>query len=256
MVFWIGIFVAAAGAWLAVKIGFRDTWLFMFNTVMAAFLAVFLTAPIIESVPSAGATAYGTAMTLVAAAVGAFVLLQGTAYAFVTSRYQVAFPKVLDTVGAGCMGFAAGFLIWSFLSITVSLTPIVGEQAAEQSGFAMQTQQAAIPYMGFFCDVPAKLVMTGGERPTTKEAIAALFETARTGISPTDPNSDRRSFCLEGPQTTVDHRKGLGAERSGNLSLYPSHNHCYGPLFGGSRFLYLSLFYHFVSGGRLLRRRL
>lgn len=178
MVFWVGILVGATVAWAAAKFGLRDAWLFLFNSVLAVFLAIFLTEPIIEGVPSAGETSYGTALTLLATGIGSLLLLQGTAYAFVTSQFKVPFPRILDKVAAACLGFAAGFLIWSFLSLVVSLTPAVNNQMAEESGFRSQTQQAAIPYIGFWCDIPHGIVGSPGGPASTHKAIEQLFELA------------------------------------------------------------------------------
>ncbi len=75
MVFWTGILVGGLFVWLAVRMGFYETWAMLFNVVVAVYAAVFLTPVIVSKIPAAGDTAYGNALTLTAVAAAVFLLL-------------------------------------------------------------------------------------------------------------------------------------------------------------------------------------
>ncbi len=77
MVFWIGILFGCLFVWLAVKKGFYETWILLFNIIIAVYLAVFLGPVIANVVPVARGSAYNNALCMMIPGVGAFLILYG-----------------------------------------------------------------------------------------------------------------------------------------------------------------------------------
>ena len=179
MVFWAGILAAAFFAWLAVKVGFYETWTMLFNIVISIYLSVFLTPVITTMVPAAGDTAYGNALTLMTVAVGAFLILHGVSYSFLTGRFSVWFPQPIDNVGSGLLGFLAGFLVWSFLALVISVSPASQTSFARDIGLASTVERTNVPYVAWWCDLINTVVATGDNKRITCAAIDRLLQQAR-----------------------------------------------------------------------------
>jgi hypothetical protein len=179
MVFWAGILAAAFFAWLAVKIGFYETWTMLFNIVISIYLSVFLTPAITTMVPAASGTAYGNALTLITVAAGAFLILHGVSYSFLTGRFSIWFPRPVDNVGSGLLGFLAGFLIWSFLGLVISVSPLSQAGFARDIGLRSTVEQSSVPYVAWWCDLVNAVVATGDNKRITRPAIDRLLQQAR-----------------------------------------------------------------------------
>ena len=181
MVFWAGILAAAFFAWLAVKIGFYETWTMLFNIVISIYLSVFLTPAITTMVPAASGTAYGNALTLITVAAGAFLILHGVSYSFLTGRFSIWFPRPVDNVGSGLLGFLAGFLIWSFLGLVISVSPLSQAGFARDIGLRSTVEQSSVPYVAWWCDLVNAVVATGDNKQTTRQVISKLLKPAQEG---------------------------------------------------------------------------
>ncbi len=193
MVFWIGILAAAACAWFALRMGFYETWATVFNVLMAVYLAVFLTPVIAEAVPAAGDTPLGNALTLAAVAIGAFLVLHVLTYTFLTGQFSVAFPKIFDNLGSGVLGFLGGFLIWSFLALVISVTPVSQGSTAQSIGLGPKMQQTTGPYLSWWCDLINSAAAPAGSRRPAQETIGRLLEeAAKKAAESTDPNAPAR----------------------------------------------------------------
>jgi hypothetical protein len=174
MVFWAGILAAAFFAWLAVKIGFYETWTMLFNIVISIYLSVFLTPAITTMVPAAGDTAYGNALTLITVAVGAFLILHGVSYSFLTSRFSIWFPRPVDNVGSGLLGFLGGLLIWSFVTLVISVSPLSQSGFAQDIGLKSTVEQTSVPYIAWWCDIVNAVVATDDRKRDAQQVILQL----------------------------------------------------------------------------------
>lgn len=174
MIFWIGILAGAIFAWFAVKKGLYETWLILFNLVISVYLAVFLTPVITDIVPAAGNPPHGNALTMLATAVVSFLILYGISYTFLTGQFSVSFPKIFDTVGAGFLGFLAGFLIWSFVSLLICVTPF--SQNAFAKGIGFDNPQASISYISWWDNLVNTIVSSRDTEVTSKQVINELLE--------------------------------------------------------------------------------
>ncbi len=177
MVFWIAILAGAAFVWLAVRVGFYQSWGLLFNVVVSIYLAVFLAPAVAEWAPaSGGASAYGLTLSLVALAGGCFAILYGLSYVFLTGQFSIPFPKVLDVLVAGMLGFLAGFLVLSFTALVVTLSPLAQHKMLSTLGFSRQDQKANIACMAWCCDLVHSVARFEPTDQATKGAIDRLFE--------------------------------------------------------------------------------
>ena len=214
MVFWIGILVGGLFVWLALKRGFLVTWTALFNTVVSVYIAIFSTPYIVEAVPAAAQTSCGYCFTMAATGIGVFLILGGISYAFLTGRFKVAFPKILDYVGAGVFGFLTGMLVWSFLILVVSAAPISESTLARETGISGETQQAHAQYICWWCDMLNAIVGHGDDGSSTEQIIARIAQNVRNmkqagNADPNDPNAP------QGAIKTHENRQGIGQEPDG-----------------------------------------
>ena len=177
MAFWCGIFFGGAFAWFAIQKGFYETWAILFNLVIAIYLAIFL-GPVIAGITPAGGTPYSTLLAIIVTAAAAFAILHGITFVFFTGQFTVSFPKVFDILGSGLLGFLAGFLIWSFISLLLLLTPISQNKFVKEFGFAAQFQEANVPYISRWCNFVNNLVAYPDNKYTAEQAIDKILKTA------------------------------------------------------------------------------
>ena len=110
--------------WFAIRIGFYETWAMLLNVVIAIYVALFLTQPILNILPEeASNIRCCEALTLIVTAIGSFLILHGITYVLFTSQFKVTFPKLFDILFAGLLGFFGGFLLLSFAVLIIFLTP-------------------------------------------------------------------------------------------------------------------------------------
>ena len=129
MMFWIAILAGALFIWLAVRMGFYETWVLFFNIVVSIYVSVFLTPILAEFAPApTGASSYHTALCMIVLAGGCFALLQGLSFVFLTGQYHIPFPRVFDVVFSGVLGFVTGFLTLSFVALVLTTTPLAESQ--------------------------------------------------------------------------------------------------------------------------------
>ena len=180
MAFWLGIFVAAFAAYLAVKLGFYQIWTALFNIVISIYLAVHLSSVLPEFIPAAASTQYCKALCMLVTGLAAFLVLHGISYIFLLGQFNVSFPKIFDTVGAGFLGFAAGFLVWSFATMLVCTTPVSQNASMKELGFdSNQFYDAKMgTYIVWWCNLVDKVVLSGDSQKTTGQVINDMLNPA------------------------------------------------------------------------------
>ncbi len=216
MIFWIGILVGATFVWFAIKMGFYETWAMFFNIVISIYLAIFLQPTITDIVPAAGDTPYGNTLTILAIAIASFLILHGISYIFFTSQFSVSFPKIFNTLGAGLLGFLAGFLVWSFVSLLIFITPISQNTFVKEIGFTSQFKQTSMPVICWWCDLVNTVASRQDDKYTTEKAISGLLKSVESKVpakttkqaepnelvepnKPAEPNSSETSTSEEKP---------------------------------------------------------
>lgn len=175
MVFWIGILVGATFAWFAIKLRFYQTWALVFNIIISIYLAVYLR-PIIVNISVVGDTPYSSALTMIVIALASFLILHGISYIFLTSQFNISFPKVFDTLGSGLLGFLAGFLVWSFLSLLIYITPASQNTFVKGIGFKDGFRGTSISYISRFCNLVNAVVSSQDSERSVEQTISELLK--------------------------------------------------------------------------------
>ena len=181
MVFWASILAGGFFVWLAIRLGFYETWAMLFNIVISIYVAVFLTPAIVKVAPAAGDTSYGNALTLAVTATGVFLILYGISYVFLTGQFNVSFPKVFDLVFTGLLGFLAGSLIFSFAALVITVTPLSRNSLLSKAGFNSQSQRSNIAYICWWCDAVDVVASSSGRKTTSEQTINALLSSEQPG---------------------------------------------------------------------------
>jgi ABC-type xylose transport system permease subunit len=139
MVLWISILIAVIFAYSTIKLGFYHAWTTLFNLLVAVYIAVRI-GPVLEDFfPAAVSGQYSKALSLLATATGTFLILQGIAYVLLIGQFEVTFPRAVNTIGSGLMGFIAGFLVCSFATLIICTTPFSQQQYVKELGLDTKT---------------------------------------------------------------------------------------------------------------------
>jgi hypothetical protein len=175
MAFWIGILVGGIFVWLAIKLRFYQTWVLIFNIIISIYLSLYLR-PVIANIPAVGDTPYSNALTVIAVALASFLILHGISYTFLTGQFNVSFPKVFDTLGTGLLGFLAGFLVWSFLSLLIYITPASQNTFVKGVGFDDGYRKTAVSYISRFCNLVNAVVSSPDNEYSAEQTISKLLK--------------------------------------------------------------------------------
>jgi uncharacterized membrane protein required for colicin V production len=186
MVFWIGILIAVAFAYSAIKLGFYHAWTMLFNVVISVYLGVKLGPVIEEFIPMHNQ--YSTALSVLGAAVGSFVILHGISEVLLLGQFEVTFPRLINKFGSGLLGFLAGFLVWSFASVLICAAPFSQNTIVKEIGFdAKQLEETKIePYLVWWCNFVDKIVASGDEQGGVHKVIDDLLAIPTKKIKATD----------------------------------------------------------------------
>jgi uncharacterized membrane protein required for colicin V production len=176
MVFWTCILVGGFFVWLAVKIGFYETIIHLFNIIISIYVAIFLTPVILVSFPDIGDVQFSQAIVLSAVAVGIFLVLYGITYFLLTAQFKVSFPKVFEIFFAGILGFFTGFLVASFAALIITLTPLSQNTVVNKAGFNRTSLQDNLIYVRKLCDSVQWFVSLPGKDVTSGKIIDELFD--------------------------------------------------------------------------------
>ena len=182
MVFWTGALIGVIFAYFAVKTGFYEALVMLFNVIISVYLAIYLR-PIIVNVPAIGDAPCCDALSIFGTAIAAFLVLHGVSYTFLTGQFSIPFPRVFDTLGAACLGFGIGFLIWSFISLVICITPVSQNPIMKGIGFgSQQFEQTNAPYLYWCCDLVNAVVSEQKTQDATKQAVSELFKSFEKAV--------------------------------------------------------------------------
>ena len=176
MVFWLGILAGGLLAWYAIRIGFYEMWAMLFNIVISIYMAVFLGPAALEVIPGVADTPYSSVLAMLTIAAGAFLILHCISYTLITGQFSVTFPRIFNSLGAGLLGFLAGFLVWSFASLLIYMTPVSQNKFVREIGFGSQFHQSNVSVICRWCDLVNKVVAAEDGTISSEEAISELLE--------------------------------------------------------------------------------
>jgi hypothetical protein len=187
MMFWLAILGGALFVWLAVRLGFYETWTLLFNIIVSIYVAVFLTPILARFAPAPGeASSYHTALCLIVLAGGCFALLQGLSFVFLTGQFHIPFPRVFDVVFSGILGFIAGFLVLSFVALVLTTTPLGRHRIVDVLALSRQAQSANLVCITRACDLIHFFAGSGDGGDTPRAAVQKLL---RTNTPPPAPRA-------------------------------------------------------------------
>jgi uncharacterized membrane protein required for colicin V production len=190
MFFWIAVLLGALLAAFAVRIGFYEMMAVFFNLLVAVYLSLFLTPALVSVIPAATDIPCGGILMAIALAIATFLILHGLCFALLTGQFKITFPKILDWVLAGGLGFLAGFLIVAFITTLVAITPWMKTMPLISDN-DLKVHQS---YVCWWCDRVHGLVGSTTSVHPTEDTLAELRRTeskpspSQKSPSPPDPN--------------------------------------------------------------------
>lgn len=197
----MAILVGALFVWLAVRLGFFETWGLLFNIVVSIYVAVFLAPTVAAFAPTSGnLSPYCVGLSMAVLGGGCFAILYGLSYVFLTSQYVVPFPKVFDVLVAGGLGFLAGFLVLSFVALVITATPLAKHDLVSSIGFNAESEEANIACVAWCCDLVHSIVGADGDEKASEAAIMRLLERAEEAAPEAiDPNESAPPQAARSP---------------------------------------------------------
>jgi len=206
MVFWMAVLIGALFVWLAVRIGFYETWVLLFNIVVSIYISIFLAPAVARFVPMPGGASWCTALSMLVLAGGSFAILHGLSWVFLTGQFSIRFPSLFDVVFSGILGFAAGFLILSFAALALSTTPLAEHKIVTTLGLGRQGQKANVVGIARCCDL-IHSVAGFADGGTTEAAVERLLKTsddlAANDKPQPDPNEPNAAAATPQPQPSA-----------------------------------------------------
>ena len=106
----------------------------LFNVLVAVYLAIRIGPALEEFFPAVVSGQYARTLALLATGTGTFLILQGISYVLLIGQFEVTFPRAVNVIGSGLLGFSAGFLIWSFGTFVFCTTPLCQNQSVKEIG--------------------------------------------------------------------------------------------------------------------------
>ena len=197
MVFWIAILTGVLFVWLAVRMGFYEMWVLLFNIVVSLYVAIFLAPVVAEFAPGGdGLSSYGTALSMIVLAGGCFAILQGLSYVFLTGQFNIPFPRVFDIVFSGGLGFLAGFLVLSFVALVLTTTPLAEHDIVRTLGLSSESQRTNLSCIAWCCNRVHSIASADNRENATEAAVQRLFETSgpqtESGTDANEPSAVRQ----------------------------------------------------------------
>ena len=185
MVFFIGILFGVLFVWIALRSGLYSTFALMFNMVIAVYLAIFLRPMILKIIPMDNMPLYANSVGMFLTAAACFAILYGITFVFFTGPYNIVFPKIFDILFAGILGFIAGFFVWSFISLLITISPI--SQKPFLTAFSYSSQQESYSSLRFFCGLIHNFTAKKSADYSIENAIDDLLKNAEKQMKKPEP---------------------------------------------------------------------
>jgi uncharacterized membrane protein required for colicin V production len=200
MILLIGLIIGLICGLIAAKTaGFVSAWARLFNTGVAVYIAIYMTPTIAASASIVGENAIGPVLCAGILAIVLFVILT-TICSTIMGDLKIGMAKLLDSLGGGILGFANGVLMWGFLCLLLSISPLAKSSFVEQMSDSKEVEQmwnssvgADVAILGFLScqDSPRPLVKVvdtimkiSAPKPKPKTAQPEPEEAAQDSNSP------------------------------------------------------------------------
>ena len=188
----ITIIAGIAFALLGMKKTFYPMWAWLFNVLLAVYLAVMLTPTVIEKVKILSYFGdFSLAICLLSIAAAVFVVAQLLTFRFLTAVYCVSLPPMLNNAGAAVLGFLTGFIAVNFIIFVITITPISDNPSLEKLSDAAKASSKVNSYVISTCNVINKLSLQC-DRKAVQEAVEYIIGhrmlSAAVDANTPDPN--------------------------------------------------------------------
>jgi len=193
MIFWLAVLGSVfAGIW-ATKIGFYETLVHTFNACLSIYIAVFLTPYVVTKIPAAADIVSGLSLTLIFLAVICFLFFYGISCILFTGQFKIRFPQILDKIFSGLLGCLAGFILTSFVFVSISFTahPLINSVLNLDN---LKTNTAAICCC---CDKINRFIGTSGSSLVTQDVFTWLVNKNKSNSGAIRPDTDPNKPYLE-----------------------------------------------------------
>jgi len=176
MAHWIGILIGLGFAFYGFRRGFYDMWVILFNVVISLYLGIFLWPTIIEYFPLLEKTSLHIVMTVLITSAIVFTILQSLASLLLIGQFTVILPKILDTLGAAILGFLTGLLLWGFVSLVITLTPVHENDFVNELGFTGYSEANKATHLLWWGDFVNTFTGSSGNIHSTEDVINELLK--------------------------------------------------------------------------------
>jgi hypothetical protein len=176
LIYWTGIILGLVAAVVTAKKGLYEACTFLFNVVIAVYLALTL-GPVLKGI-LAIQTPAGQVFVLFGTAVVSLTVLYALSYVIFLSQFQVKFPKLLDSAGGAMLGFLAGLLIWSFLAFLAWISPLNTKGFLAKIGLDRTAFQSNISYMNWWTERINAAVAVDRKAQIVEQTVALLADNA------------------------------------------------------------------------------
>ena len=176
-IFWTSILITVIFAYSTIKLGFYHAWTMLFNLLVAVYLAVRIGPVFGEFLPAAVNGQYGGTLALLVTGMGTFLILQSIAYVLLIGQFEVTFPRAVNVIGSGLMGFLAGFLVCSFIMLVICTTPFCQKQYVKEIGLDTKTfeETKMQSYLVWWCKFIDEFVASGSDTVSVEKTIKDLL---------------------------------------------------------------------------------
>ena len=189
----MAVFIGILAACYASKAGFYQTWAMTFNFLIAMYLSIFLGPWVYQFVPGLGTEWMTLVVVMLIIGIGSFVILHLVTYVYFLQQFKIDFPKIVDKLASGLLGFGTGFILWSFVTLLISLTPVRQLGVAEYVGLDGAGAERNIACVVWGCNVIDRFAgkdSAKGVDETIQGLIAAMAE---------KPKEEREAITEENP---------------------------------------------------------
>jgi hypothetical protein len=193
---WLGIIVGIGVAYYGFKRGFFEMWGKFFNLLISIYLSLFLRPVIIEYIPDAGNSWLGNTLTILLTGAAIFFILHGISYvAF--GQFKIELPKIFDITCGALIGFLGGVLLWSFLILLLSITPLSQNAFAQKIGMAKYSSENKATYICLWGDLINLFTGSREAHYSTEQVMAEIFKSAE------DSYTTKRERSTENQKSSV-----------------------------------------------------
>jgi uncharacterized membrane protein required for colicin V production len=141
MILLIGLIIGLVCGMIAAKtVGFVSAWARLFNTGVAVYIAIYMTPTIAASASIIGENVYGPVLCAGILGVVIFVILSIICSA-ILGDLKIDMTKLFDSLGGGVLGFANGMLVWGFLCLLLSISPLANSSFVKETSDPKEVRQ-------------------------------------------------------------------------------------------------------------------